>query len=181
MKEVLGINYLCVYAMLEMALRDIGEREWDQIRLANQFGVTLLPGNTIKGVINVRYCTDERECGAHINIEDLNTFFSMKKIPLKALFLKANPYACYSEAEEDDTRNYIIYLYSYGSLNEDRSKLNVGHASMRVDNIKDGEVSIYDPGPLKAGIKVVKLNRLYDAIDDCKGGILILERIFDNE
>ena len=75
MKEVIAINYLCLYAMIEMVLKDIDEMNWDQIQLANQFGVVLPEGNSINGIDNVTYCIDERKCGAHINIESLNSFF----------------------------------------------------------------------------------------------------------
>lgn len=177
MEKVFAINYLCVYAMIEMVLKDIGKKDLDQIHLANQFGVTLPAGEYIEGVSNVEYCTDERECGAHIDIDRLNSFFSEKGIPLNASYIKANPFDCYDKAERHDAHMYIIYLYSYGSLNNDIEKKNVGHASMKIDNIENGIVSIYDPGPLGAGIKKIRLNKMYDAISDCNGGILILERI----
>ena len=181
MQEVVGKNYLCVYAMIEMILKDIGEETWDQIRLANKFGVTLPVDYDIKEVENTIHCANEHECGAHIDAEKLNSFFEMEGIPLRATYLEANPFNCYDVAEEDDSHKYIVYLYSYGSLNDDQSKINVGHASIKVGNIKNGKLSIFDPGPLNAGVKEVNLSRLYDAINDYSGGILILERIPNNE
>lgn len=180
MKEVIAINYLCLYAMIEMVLKDIDEMNWDQIQLANQFGVVLPEGNSINGIDNVTYCIDERKCGAHINIESLNSFFSMENIPLRATILDSNPFNCYDEAETNDRNKYIVYLYSYGSLNNDPKKRNIGHASIKISDIRNGIVSIYDPGPVGAGIKEVRLSKLYDAIGESNGGILIIERIAIN-
>ena len=177
MEEVIGINYLCLYAMLEMILKDIGITGWDQIRLANQFGVVLPVDDRISGVKNVTYSTDEHMCGTHINADSLNAFFVMKKIPLRASYLSANPFNCYDEIEKEGLEKYIVYLYSYGSLNDDQSKRHIGHASIKVNDIKEGMVSIYDPGPLNAGVKTIRLNKLYDAINDYNGGILIFERV----
>ena len=172
---IVAENYLCLFALVEMILKDIGKSDFDQYELAEYFGITV-PLDYVSDRINhvVHSCV-EREWGTNISEKQLNEFFDINNIPLKAKFLTANPYNAYDEVESVSEKQYIIYLYSYGSLNHEPVNYDVGHASLLIGFLNNDKVRIYDPGPRNAGIKEVSVNSLYDAIYDNRGGIVIIE------
>lgn len=175
MLEVVAENYLCLYALLEMVLRDVGNNEFNQYSLADYFGITVPMDFSSDKITNIKHSTEEREWGASLNIQNVNQFFNMNKISLKAKYLTANPFNEYEEAETMSDGKYIIYLYSYGHLNHEPVNYDVGHASLLM-NYGSNRAKIYDPGPRNAGIKEISVSNLYDAIYDSRGGILIIEK-----
>lgn len=180
MKHIIGENYLCFYSLMEMILDDLGYVEWNQFSLANQFGVVLPNNYVISGVKNVKISNDERMYGAHIDCRKINEFMETFKIPLKVSYIPSNPYGEYEIDKQYLTDNYCIYTYSYGSLYGKNDKWQVGHASLFLKYINDDEIEMYDPGPIGAGKKNVKLYQLYEAIYDVRGGFYIFEKLDKN-
>lgn len=176
MKYVVGENFLCFFALMEIILNDIGISIYNQYDLANYFGVVLPVDYKIKGVENVSYSTSEKEYGFHGRLQDINVFLEKHDIPLTASYLAANPFDEYPGLMYIPQKRYAIFLYSYGSLYKEASNDNVGHASLLIANEVGRRIKIYDPGPRDYGEKTFFVNRIYDAIYDNRGGIFIFNR-----
>lgn len=176
MKYVVGEDYLCMYAVIEIILKDIGINKYDQYKLANYFGVTLPENYNIKGVENIKIGKSSLEFGSHINNKQLNRFFDEENISLTSNYLSSNPYGEYPNATYIKKQRYIIFQYSYGSLYNESQNYSVGHSSLLIDNVKQGMIKIYDPGPRDFGEKSISEARMLDAIYDNRGGIFIICR-----
>lgn len=177
MRYVVGEDYLCLFAILEIVLKDIGIYNYDQYELANYFGVTLPSNYYIKGVTNITIGKEMSEYGAHINQIDMCSFFMKKGIPLNTEYIHANPFGEYENAKYIEKKKYVIYQYSYGSLYHEPKNDSVGHASLLVANEKNGRIRIYDPGPRNYGEKEVEESKMLDAVYDIRGGIFVLSLI----
>lgn len=177
MKYIIGEDYLCLFAVLEMVLKDIGVQDYSQYDLANYFGVTVPEEYLISGVHNLKYSNMEKDYGTHVTEKDLNAFFNEKGIPLMVEWLSANPFGEYPDAVYIPNDRYVIFLFSYGSLYQEPQNYTVGHASLLLENESHGMIKIYDPGPRNHGEKDVSINNLYDAVYDGRGGILIFNKV----
>ena len=176
MKYVVGEDYLCMYAIIDIILKDIGIKIYDQYKLANYFGVTLPENYNIKSVENIKIGESSFEYGSHIDSKQLNKFFDEENIPLTSNYLLSNPFGEYPNATYIKKQRYIIFQYSYGSLYKDSQNYFVGHCSLLVDNVKQGMIKIYDPGPRDFGEKSISEARMLDAVYDNRGGIFIISR-----
>ena len=174
MKSIIAENYLCFFAVLEMILKDIGYKNYNQYNLANYLGVVLPPNIEIKGVNNVSFGNSESDYGYHLNIDKLGSFFKSNNIPLTIEYISANPFGNYPGATYIFKEKYVIVFYSYGSLYREPQNYDISHASLLMKNEVEGKVEIYDPGPRNSGAKTVLVSSLRDAIYDSEGGVLIL-------
>lgn len=177
LKYIVGENYLCFYAILEMILSDIGVNQFSQYDLANEFGVVLPRGYMIPNVHNVTFSDNVRSLGAHINEQVINTFFRRHKIDLGISYISANPFSNYDKYDHytHEDHKYIIYSFSYGILYKEVKNNNVGHASLLLNCPSLEQLEIYDPGFRAAGVKIVKRNAMHEAMENIRGGVYIIE------
>lgn len=173
--EIIAVDYLCFFALLEMVLCDKGYNNWSQIDLANYFGVTLPENYTINGVYKYITSNDVKKYGYCIDVDEVNCFFDKNNISMKLSFESSNPYGFYTSIDGDKGKDeYHIYAFSYGSLYLEPQNIMVGHVALHL-NRNGNDVEIYDPGPRNAGRKLVSESRLYDAMYDNRGGIFTIK------
>ncbi len=179
---IISEKYLCLYALFEIILFDIGITRFTQYDLANRFGVTLPTGYSIPNVYNhVSYNDNLFMQGAHIDVDEMNSFFEENRIPLKLSYLSESPWLnhdydrrIYSPIK---ARQYYIYAFSYGHLYHEYNNYRVGHVALLLNCPNDDLIEIYDPGPRNAGRKIVNRNFMHDAMDAIDGGVYFIKPI----
>lgn len=181
MNFVIAENYLCFYALLETVISGFGISSYSQYDFANEFGVVLPHGHSISKINNISYSNNIREYGAHIDENQINSFFKRHGIDLKMAYISENPYIDYEYDKygcfEASHQKYYIYTYSYGSLYHEPQNYMVGHVALLLNCLSNEKLEIYDPGPRKYGIKVVNRIAMHEAMEDIRGGTYVIEPI----
>ncbi len=182
MKYVVAEKYLCFYALLEMILCDVGITKFNQYDLANEFGVVLPTNCSIPTVCeNVSFSDDPFMQGAHIDKDEINSFFKKSNIHLKISYKNESIWSnhdydkyVYSPIRD---KHYYIYAFSYGCLYKESRNYRVGHVALLMDCKENSLLEIYDPGPRNSGKKIVSRDNMHDAMDEIYGGVYIIEPI----
>lgn len=181
MKHIVGKEYLCFDALLEIIIGDINsEVHLTQVDFAELFGITV-PIGTETSIKNVQYSSDITKCGTTICPEKINIFFKNNSIPLKLSYIPS----CYFDeitfgdmVFKKSSTAYIVFAFCYGLLYNEPPNNNVGHVALfeAIDNKMD-TIQIYDPGPRNHGSKNVKVDDLVYAMKK-RGGMYLFEKVY---
>lgn len=176
MDVIISENYLCFATLIEMVLRDSGINDISRFYVAEQLGITLPTGYS-KLNIAAKYSDDIFEQGIKIEDNRLNTFFKENNICLHAEYYHATPFTMLEEEFKHIHFDYVIFLFSYGELMHKFNLKDVGHVALYMNNIENGKIDLYDPGPDNPGIKTVNCYELEEAMYQRRGGYLTVSRI----
>ena len=175
MHYVVADNYLCLFALLEMILKEKGINI-SQYELAEKIGITIPNGYQSK-VKNVKYSTLQNDYGAIVTTDSLREIFDKAQIDMKVSYLDVfhtNEIDLISILNQQLSENrYVIFAFSYGILYNKLSYVNLGHVSLLQEVLDDDWIKIYDPGPDNSGIKKVRISDIYEAMRR-KGGMYFL-------
>jgi len=178
MQYVIAYNYLCLFALLEMIIKDSTTGAYTQKEMAEVFGVTV-PYGYETDLNNVKYSANQNMYGAKLSAEMIQEYFDTHGIGLKISYIDGLrlPEIDIEERLADylNKNKYIILAYSYGVLSNMSSYNALGHVALLEKVNKDDTIVIYDPGPREAGTKLVNIWKMYDAIQR-KGGVYVFER-----
>ena len=173
---VIADRYLCVCALVEMIIKKRLNKSVTQHEIAEFIGINV-PVNYEGSIKNVNYVNDENLYGMVLNYEGLNPLFKKLDLEIREEYhtiFKFQDWEFYDFIKENLNNNREIILgFSYGALFSDNSNLLAGHACL-VENVENGNVSIYDPGPEGYGFKIVESSNLYSAIKVKKDGLWII-------
>lgn len=155
----------CVPAVLEMVLR--------------HYGINTLSQQDIAKQLDIVPATDEvehRKWGTQIKENTINVFFEVNKIPLHENFIPIghfmDDYFMVDKIRELLEKDITVVCgYNYTWLYGDRED-SFQHVSIVTEILERGnEICLLDPGPEKAGYKVVKAEDLFYAIRAAKDGL----------
>lgn len=173
MDLIISENYLCFATLIEIILRDFGNKDISRFFVAEQLGITLPVGYS-KLNIAAEYSDDSFQQGIKVEADRLNSFFKENNIALYAKYYHATPFTMLEEGLRRFPYDYVIFLFSYGELMHKSELREVGHAALYMNNMDNGKIDIYDPGPNDSGIKTVNCYELEEAMYQRRGGYLTI-------
>lgn len=179
MEYIKSESFLCVASLLEMILRDQGDKRHDRFQIANELGITIPPTQLElkKRIPKAKISSNEYEYGIMINPIQFEQLFKNYGVALNVEYIKATPFIALGNDEKDWNNAYVLFLFSYGELIHDPDLEQIGHAALYITHSADSRFfTIYDPGPDDCGEKNVKTSTLEEAMYQRRGGYLLISR-----
>ncbi len=173
-------NFLCVAAILENILINIGKKDLNQFQIAELIGLNI-PASEKNNIItkNVTITKDENKCGMVFDDYGLNSFFKANNINLKEEYYPINTMEDWEFEQKlifeiSNKESFLIVGYNYSVLFKEQLA-QYGHVSLVLGIDKHiPETLIFDPGPKNVGTKIVNTYDLYSAIKAKKDGIWVI-------
>ena len=174
---VVAKPFLCVGAVLQMILAEIGYNKYDQEDLIDFFDLWL-PENHYKYHSNANLSDESRDWGVHLKYDTINNLFNHLKIPLTEKYYPVDTVEDWNMADliaDNMVRgHHLICGYVYGSLfNKPDNK--AGHVSLINGIFEDKKINVIDPGPDDPGEKEVDFIKLYKAMKEKKDGLWVIK------
>ena len=176
MNYVIADNYLCLFALLEMILKQ-NNVNISQYELAEKAGITVPDGYKTE-IKNVKYSSIQNDYGVAISTSLLQEIFDDVSVDIHVSYLDGlhtDEVGLTSVLRKRLAEGqYVILTFSYGVLYNKEQYADLGHASLLKKVLDEDWIQIYDPGPDSPGIKDVRISDMYEAMRK-KGGAYFLD------
>ena len=176
MKQFIAQKRLCFAALLETILCKYGIESFNQIRIANDLGITLPPNDVLlKDIRNAKISENFYDWGMNFKDDDLRSYFFKEKIFLNFDYAFSKIFEDWSFEifiNERLIESNIICTIDYNTLFNSQNNEIFGHAIL-LKKINGTQISIFDPGPEFAGDKIIDVYDLYVASKRMNGGLWV--------
>lgn len=176
MKYIIAQKRLCLAALLETILLKYHITNFNQIRLANELGITLPPNDfLLKEIMSANISEDPFNWGMNFTEENLRNYFFKEGINIEFSYAFSKTFEDWSFEtfiQDKLTISNIICTVDYNTLFNTKNNTLSGHALLLI-KMEGSKVLIFDPGPEDTGEKNIDIYDLYVASKRMNGGLWV--------